>query len=113
MTQLRHAIAEELRKIWCILSASVEGDMDGFANKLFEGGIISKDVRKSKDFNTMMDVFVSTMGTFERFEEYKEHCLTLLVILNDIGGGAGQVSLRLKKSWEIVVRNTVLTDFSF
>ena len=113
MTQLRHAIAEELRKIWCTLSDNVEGDMDGFADKLFEGGIISKDVRKSKNFNTMMDAFVSIMGTFERFEEYKEHCLTLLAILDDIGGGARHVSLRLKESWEIVVRNTILTDFSF
>ena len=47
----------------------------GFANKLFEGGIISKDVRKSKSFNIVMDAFVSTMGTFERFEEYKEHSI--------------------------------------
>ena len=113
MTQLRHAIAEELRKIWHTLSVNVEDDMDDFANMLFEKDIITRGARKSKDFNTMMDVFVSTMDTFESVEEYKEHCSAFLTILDDIGGGARRTSRRLKESWKTVVRDAVMIDFSF
>ena len=112
MTQLRHAIAEELRKIWHTLSVNVEDDMDDFANMLFEKDIITKGARKSKDFNAIMDVFVSTMDTFESVKEYKEHCSALLTILDDIGGGARRTSRRLKESWKTVVRDTVMIDFS-
>ena len=87
--------------------------MDDFANMLFEKGIISRGARKSKDFNTMMDAFISIMDMFKSFKEYKEHCLTLLAILDDIGGGARLTSRRLKESWETVVRDTVMIDFSF
>ena len=112
MTQLRHVIAEELRKIWHTLSANVEDDMDDFANMLFEKDIITRGARKSKDFNTMMDVFISTMDTFKSVEEYKEHCSALLMILDHIGGGARRTSHHLKESWKTVMRDTVMTNFS-
>ena len=70
---------------------------------LFEKDIISRNVRKSKDFDTMMDKYISIMVTFKSVEEYKEHCLTLLAILDDIGGGARRTSRSLKESWKDII----------
>ena len=106
------AIAKELHKIWHTLRLNVEDDMDDFADKLFEKNIISRGVRKSNDFNKMMNAFVSTMDTFKTIEKCKEHCSTLLTILDDIEGGARRTSRSLKESWETAVRCIIKIDFS-
>ena len=111
MEKLTQTIAKELRKMWHTLRLNVEDDMTDLADKLFEEDIITKGVRNTRDFDKMMDAFVSTMDSFETNEEYEKHCSTLLKILDDIGAGARRTSRSLKESWKTAVKDTVKIDF--
>ena len=108
---MRRTLEDELIKIWSTLSGNLEDEIDEFAKKLYEKGIIGKGVRKTKDCQAMMDTFVSSMAVFDTIEKFEGHCSTLLDILADIGGAAKITGTTLWKSWKIAVKNKYGIEF--
>ena len=105
LNKLRLTLKGELTKIWAILSDNLEDEIDEFAKKLYEKEIIGKRARKMKDYETMMDTFVSSMAVFDTVEKFEGHCSTLLDILADIRGAAKITGATLRQSWKIAVKN--------
>ena len=98
--------------MWATLKDSLEHEMDDFAAKLFAKGIIGRGVRKNKNYEAMMDAFVTAMALFETVEDFKEYCSKLLDILKDIGGTAVErTGATLKESWNTAVRREYGIDF--
>ena len=105
LSQLRRTLKGELTKIWSTLSDNLEDEIDRFAKRLYEKEIIGKGARDKKEYNTMMDAFISSMAVFDTIEKIEDHCSTLLDILADIGGAAKITGANLRKSWKIAVKN--------
>ena len=97
--------------MWSTLSDNLENEIDEFTKKLYEKEIIGKGVRKAKNYEAMMDEFMSSMDGFGTVEEFEGHCSTLLDILADIGGGAKTIGAALGKSWKIAVENKIGIEF--
>ena len=109
--ELRYTIKDKLVEMWATLSDSVEDEMDYFSQKLFEKGVIARQVRRSKDYNKIMDAFLSAMPLFGTVKEFQDHCLKLLDVLMEIGGNATKSGNALKKSWNTAVKDKFGIDF--
>ena len=96
---------------WATLSESVEDKMDDFSKQLFEKGVIPKEVRKSKDYNKVMDTFLSAMPLFETVKEFQDHCLKLVDVLIRLGGDATRNGIALKDSWNTAVKDKFGINF--
>ena len=103
--KLKQTLKSELIKIWSKLSDNLENEIDEFTKKLYENKIIGKGLRKTKNYEEMMDMFISSMDGFDTMQEFEGHCSTLLDILADIGGGAKIIGAALGKSWKIAVES--------
>ena len=97
--------------MWAKLSDSVEDEMDDFSKKLFEKDVIAKGVRKSKDYNKIMDAFLSAMPLFETVKDFQDHCLKLLNVLMELGGNPARSGDALKKSWNTAIKDKFGIDF--
>ena len=111
LSQLRRTLKGELTKIWSTLSDNLEGEIDRFAKRLYEKEIIGKGARDKKEYNTMMDAFISSMAVFDTIEKIEDHCSILLDILADIEGAAKITGANLRKSWKIAVKNEYGIEF--
>ena len=109
--QLKQTIKDELVHVWAKLGNSIEGAIDGFANKLYEKEIIGQGTRNSKDYNRMMDDFIDTMDTFETIDEYEKHCEDLLSVLMELGGNSKRWSKRLRRSWKDAMNDKFNIEF--
>ena len=111
LNQLRRTLKGELTKMWARLADILEDEIDRFANRLYEKDIIAKGARDKKEYNIMMDAFVSSMAVLDTIEKMENHCSTLLDILSDIGGAAKTTGANLRKSWGIAVKNEYGIEF--
>ena len=111
LNQLRRTLKGELTKVWARLADILEDEIDRFANRLYEKDIIAKGARDKKEYNIMMDAFVSSMAVLDTIEKMENHCSTLLDILSDIGGAAKTTGANLRKSWGIAVKNEYGIEF--
>ena len=111
LSQLRRTLKGELTKMWVTLADILEDEIDRFANRLYEKDIIAKGARDKKEYNVMMDVFISSMAVLDTIKKIENHCSTLLDILSDIGGAAKTSGANLRKSWRIAVKNEYGIEF--
>ena len=111
LNQLRRTLKGELTKMWSTLADILEDEIDRFANRLYEKDIIAKGARDKKEYNVMMDAFISSMAALDTTEKIENHCSTLLDILSDIGGAAKTTGANLRKSWRIAVKNEYGIEF--
>ena len=109
--KLRQAIKDMVDGISATLHDNVRASMDDFADLLFEKGIISKGVKRSKDYDAIMDEFVNALTFCETVQECKDHCSTLIDVLTDIGGVARKAGVALSKKWNSSVKDKVGIDF--
>ena len=108
---MKLTLRDELIKKWSILSENLEEDLDKFAEKLFEKGIISMGARRKKSYGAMMDTFIASMNVCDTVEQLDDHCSKLLDILDDIGGAASRIGASLGMSWRTAVKNKYGIDF--
>ena len=85
--------------------------MDEFVELLYQKDIIGQGVRRSKDYNAIMDEFVNALTYCETVDECKDHCSTLIDVLTDIGGIARKAGIALRKKWNSSVKDKVRIDF--
>ena len=111
MKKLRQTIKDEVTGISATLHDNVRASMDDFADLLFEKGVISRGVKRSKDYGAIMDEFVNALTFCETVQECKDHCSTLIDVLTDIGGVARKAGVALSKKWNSSVKDKVRIDF--
>lgn len=105
MPKLRHTIVSELTGMWATLSDSLYSDMDGFADKLYAKGIISRGLRRERSYSDIMDSFVATMQFFKTVGDFQKHCSTLIHILTELGGTAAASGAALRDAWNTAIRD--------
>ena len=81
LNHLRRTLKGELTKMWARLADILEDEIDRFANRLYEKDIIAKGARDKKEYNIMMDAFISSMAVLDTIENIENHCSTLLDII--------------------------------
>ena len=109
--RLRQAIKDEVERISATLHENVRASMDDFADMLFEKGVISQGIRRSKDYNAIMDEFVNALTFLETVQDCKDHCCKLIDVLTEVGGVARMAGVALSKKWNSSVKVKVGIDF--
>lgn len=111
MTELRRTIEGEITGLWATLGDNLYSDMDAFAEKLFQENVISKALRRGKQYGDIMDVFVSSMQLFKTLEDFKKHCSKLIHVLAEIHGAAALTGDALKAAWNTAIKDNFGIEF--
>ena len=81
------------------LSDVVSGSLDDFANRMFQANIISNTVKDHPDFNKIMKDYKAQMLFLKQLADFRNHCLHLILILQNIGGPASTAAEQLEREW--------------
>uniref|UniRef100_A0A1X7UWF7 Uncharacterized protein n=1 Tax=Amphimedon queenslandica TaxID=400682 RepID=A0A1X7UWF7_AMPQE len=95
----RQKIKEVMNKNHSNYADILESSLNEIANKLFEAGIITRQVQKSPTYESITSSFLSVMNLLDSKSDLEKHCMKYLEALFSIGGPIEFVANHLREKW--------------
>ena len=81
------------------LSGVFEHSLGAIANHLLQVGIITREVKKSATYDSMIDTFISAMGLKCTMSDLERHCVKFLKALSNVGGPVADAADVIQEEW--------------
>ena len=111
--KLTELLNSQLRGIFADLKDLLQGTLESFAFKLFQEGLISKDVKSSQQYEKIMGELMGSLKFKRNPKEAIQHCKKILSALADLGQPQKEAALSIAMDMTDAIRRDFNTNISF
>ena len=110
--KLRDVIIKTIEHLYARLCSAIGSEaLPDLVKKLYEDGLIGKDLLTAPDYDNMMRSFFSTLDWDTSVEDLEKDCYRFIKALDRIGGPARKASERISSDIKKSVREMFGFDF--
>ena len=103
----------QLNGIFADLKDLLQGTLESFASKLFQEGLISKDVKSSQQYGTIMGELMGSLKFKRNPKEAIQHCKKILSTLADLGQPQKEAAHSIAMDMTDAIRRDFNTNIKF
>ena len=110
--QLRNVLETVLSSMYDDLSNLLSTSLQAFSQKMFQNHLITETCKDTPVFKEIMKEFTAGMRFLNIVQDYESHCLSLILVLQSVGGPALKAADKLEREWTVQVLNEMQIDFT-
>ena len=99
----KKAMRDSITSRYATLRNTLEGSMESFAGNMYQAGLISREALRSRNYDIIIEEFISGMTYKHSIPEIQEHCQLFAGVLKELGGPVEMASNELTREWTTLI----------